>query len=360
MMNERNKTALVAGSGIAAAFVCANLIQQDVRVIHFADPALQGASHIAAGLVNPVTGRQYAVSWRTVECLDALDRFFQIPWLASAQSYFHAMQIYRPFPDIFSLNEWTAKTTRPEFEGLTDIAYTPWRPELIHNPHGGMLHHRGGWLDIPNFLKHVQQLFLRSGRYRHIPEKLWYDKLHPEAHSYTLHTENLPYDAVIFCEGMGMTENPFFRVQLAPLKGQILSIRAAADMDRIVSSGIFVVPLGDGLFRLGSTYERNYTHAMPDAAGVSELQSEASRWWKPGAMDVVQHVAGIRPSTADRMPILGRHDLYPALWILNGLGAKGVLQGPRMAEIITDAILQDSEAGVYPETHWKRSRIYSA
>jgi glycine oxidase len=358
MMNELNKTAIVVGGGIAAAFVCANLIQQGVRVVHFADPNLTGASHIAAGLVNPVTGRQYAVSWRTVECLDALERLFQIPWLQSSRKHFHDMTIYRPFPDIFSLNEWTAKTSRPEFTGLTNFEYDSWRPDLIVNPHGGMLHLRGGWLDIPDFLKHVQTLFLASGRYRHISEKLRYAQLNPEACTYDVSGEELDFDALVFCEGMGMLENPFFRVIPAPLKGQILSIRAETDMDRIVSSGIFVVPLGQGRFRLGSTYERDYTHTLPDAAGLKELQSEASRWWKPGVKDVEAHVAGIRPSTADRMPILGRHDVYPALWMLNGLGAKGVLQGPRMAEIITEGILTDSESGVYPETHWKRKRIY--
>lgn len=358
MMNELNKTAIVVGGGIAAAFVCANLIQQGVRVVHFADPNLTGASHIAAGLVNPVTGRQYAVSWRTVECLDALDRLFQIPWLQSSRKHFHDMTIYRPFPDIFSLNEWTAKTSRPEFTDLTDWEYSSWRPDLIVNPHGGMLHHRGGWLDIPNFLSHIQSLFLASGRYRHLPEKLTYSKLNPGTGTYILYDEILHFDALVFCEGMGMIGNPYFCVQTAPLKGQILTIRASVEMDRIVSSGIFVVPLGNGRFRLGSTYERNYTHTLPDAAGLSELQSEASRWWKPGAGDVEDHVAGIRPATADRMPILGRHDVYPALWMLNGLGAKGVLQGPRMAEIITECILTDSESGVYPETHWKRKRIY--
>lgn len=359
MMNEQNKIACVAGGGIAAAFVCANLIQHGVRVLHFADPDLIGASHIAAGLVNPITGRQYAVSWRTEECLDALERFFNTPWLQSSKRHFHQMTIYRPFPNIYSLNEWTSKTSRPEFAGLTDYEFESWRPDLIVNPHGGMLHHRGGWLDIPNFLNHVQTLFQESGRYLHIPERLMYSNLKAEAGTYRHSDTDIHFDALVFCEGMGMIENPYFRVQAAPLKGQILTFRAAVEMNRIVSSGIFVVPLGDERFRLGSTYERNYSNTLPDVAGLTELQSEALRWWKPGARDVEAHVAGIRPATADRIPILGRNDIHPALWIMNGLGAKGVLQGPRMAEIITDAILKDSEAGIYPETHWKRNRIFA-
>ncbi|MBK7816373.1 MAG: FAD-binding oxidoreductase [Sphingobacteriaceae bacterium] len=44
--------------------------------------------------------------------------------------------------------------------------------------------------------------------------------------------------------------------------------------------------------------------------------------------NVLEHKAGVRPSTLDRRPIIGQHPLHKNLFVFNGLGTKGVMLAP--------------------------------
>ena len=65
---------------------------------------------------------------------------------------------------------------------------------------------------------------------------------------------------------------------------------------------------------------------------------------------MVQHEAGVRPSSNDRRPILGAHPQQKNIYIFNGLGAKGVMLAPYFAQQlganITAGKAIDKEASV--------------
>ena len=46
----------------------------------------------------------------------------------------------------------------------------------------------------------------------------------------------------------------------------------------------------------------------------------------------MDHRAGVRPTTKDRRPIVGQHHTYKKLYVLNGLGSRGVMIGPYVAQ----------------------------
>jgi glycine/D-amino acid oxidase-like deaminating enzyme len=47
---------------------------------------------------------------------------------------------------------------------------------------------------------------------------------------------------------------------------------------------------------------------------------------------VIDQVAGIRPTVKDRRPIVGQHQQHKNMFILNGLGTRGVMIAPYVAE----------------------------
>jgi glycine/D-amino acid oxidase-like deaminating enzyme len=49
-------------------------------------------------------------------------------------------------------------------------------------------------------------------------------------------------------------------------------------------------------------------------------------------VEVLQQVAGIRPTVPDRRPILGRHPIYSNLSLFNGLGTKGYMMAPLLSK----------------------------
>jgi len=67
---------------------------------------------------------------------------------------------------------------------------------------------------------------------------------------------------------------------------------------------------------------------------------------------VISHQAGIRPSAADRRPIIGPHPEFSHLFVFNGLGTKGVMLAPYFANNFVHFYLQNQE--IVPDVHVKR------
>ena len=126
-------------------------------------------------------------------------------------------------------------------------------------------------------------------------------------------------------------------------KGQALLLdHDAAEMPQIYCDGIHVVPHANGTTAVGSTSERHYTH--PDAvdAGLDRLHARAVRL-VPAIRDssVIARWAGIRPRSASRAPLLGRHPLRTGQFIANGGFKTGFGFAPLVGEAMADLMLDN-------------------
>jgi glycine oxidase len=54
--------------------------------------------------------------------------------------------------------------------------------------------------------------------------------------------------------------------------------------------------------------------------------------------EIVEHFAGVRPTVKDRRPLVGTHAVHFSIHVLNGLGTRGVMLGPTMAQALFDYI----------------------
>src|SRR5690606_6002545 len=61
---------------------------------------------------------------------------------------------------------------------------------------------------------------------------------------------------IVFAEGFGMHSNPFFKhLPLDGTKGELFIIKAPGlNLDVIVNTSVFILPLGNDLFKVGATY----------------------------------------------------------------------------------------------------------
>ena len=87
----------------------------------------------------------------------------------------------------------------------------------------------------------------------------------------------------------------------------------------------------------GGTYDRDSNiHEIEDKA-VEELQKGLEEVYKYGyKIDEVS--TAFRATIADRRPIIGRHEIYDNLYIFNGLGARGVLNGSYFSKQLFESI----------------------
>jgi glycine/D-amino acid oxidase-like deaminating enzyme len=147
---------------------------------------------------------------------------------------------------------------------------------------------------------------------------------------------------IIFCEGYLVHKNPFFRhIPMKPAKGEVLTIKCEGlliDSD-IFNKQLFILPLGNYLYRVGATYQWDGLNDLPTERAKTELL-EKLRNILHVPFEVIHHQAGVRPSVIDRRPVLGRHHDHHQLYVFNGFGTKAVMLAPYFSGELAGFILE--------------------
>src|ERR1043165_6077278 len=103
--------------------------------------------------------------------------------------------------------------------------------------------------------------------------------------------------------------------------------------ERVVHRGIWLAPVGEGIFRAGSTYTWEPLDSTPTPEGRAEIEAKLRAFLKL-PYEVLDHRAAVRPVIDAGYPVLGRHPEHPQLAYFNGLGSKGSLMSPFFAHQI--------------------------
>ncbi len=102
----------------------------------------------------------------------------------------------------------------------------------------------------------------------------------------------------------------------------------------------------------GSTYNWDDLTDIPTEQGKEEILQKLYKYIRV-PVEVVAHIAGVRPTVADRRPLIGMHPLHKQLGIFNGMGSKGVMYAPLLAAQFS-AHLSDPTNTIYPEADIQR------
>ncbi|WP_249011335.1 glycine oxidase ThiO [Conexibacter sp. DBS9H8] len=140
---------------------------------------------------------------------------------------------------------------------------------------------------------------------------------------------------------------PTARVALRPVKGQIVTLSDPAGpglIDRVLRMQPgYLVPRGDGRYILGASVEERGFDTSITAGAIFALLSDAIEL-VPGAAEwrIDELNAGIRPGTADNLPIIGPSPVLDRLLWATGHHRHGVLLTPLTAAIVVAAILGET------------------
>jgi len=322
---------IVVGQGLAGTALAWTLQQQNKRVlvIDAAEPIT--SSRIAAGLMTPITGRRFVQSWRYAEFWSTAVEFYQSIERATGTSFFRQV----PHLTLFQTQE---QQQFYSLRRLHDSAYQPFvRMPLDVVDHGLFRADYGG-------IELLQAGQLMTGRYLQVSRERWaaeglflQAEIQPEDLQLSPEAIAIPRLGVqanhlILCQGAITRDWPWFQpVRFQPAKGEILTLSAEVDWNIPVHRGLWLSPADPGTFRAGATYEWNQLDHQPTAAGRMELM-EKLKAWVQFPFDVVDHQAAVRPALFDQKPVIGLHPQMPSLGLFNGLGSKGSLQSPWLAE----------------------------
>lgn len=346
--------ALIVGHGLAGGILAHVLRRAGWRVLVIDQPDPHSASRVAAGLVNPLAGRRFALAWRAEELLPAAATFYRsVEAELGTEPLWHALPIHKFFSTIEEANSGAAKAdgATPFVEGLLP----PTETAALHAPLGGLQLGGGGFLLTGALLDALAAHRKQNGEWR--SETFVFDRLvaTPVGIRYTL-ADGTAVAAryVVCCEGAAATANPFFHwLPLAPNKGEVLDVALPDGLpaDVVYNQSVYVVPHGAGRWRVGATYDWRSTDATPTDAGRDELLGRLARL-TPLPATVTAHRAARRPAVRDRRPLVGPHPAHPRVVLFNGFGSKGVGLAPGLAQHLL-AVLEDRET-LWPEINIAR------
>ncbi|WP_227006361.1 NAD(P)/FAD-dependent oxidoreductase [Rufibacter latericius] len=341
---------LVVGHGLAGAILTCFLEKAGKTVLVIDARKENSASRVAAGLINPVAGKRFAKSWQVDNFLPAAAAFYQ-----EMEERYHAELFFRkPILKLFSTpeeqNNWMGKSADASWEGYIETTHLQLPPsESVHQELGGLLIRQGGYVALKLFLD-ARQVDLQSRGF-FLQEA--FDQTQLELLPDGVRYGQVQAQKIIFCEGAQGAKNPFFSwLPFSLNKGEILDINVPDfEASYIYNKAVYVVPLGKYQYRVGATYNwRNPDEELTPEAR-EELETKAQDILKKPFAVEKQYV-GIRPAVRDRKPLIGQHPAHAQVGIFNGMGSKGVLMAPLLAQQFISSLEQG--AALWPEVNITR------
>jgi glycine oxidase len=319
---------IIVGAGLASVAFCEQLRACNRSYVVF-DNGSQKSSIVAAGLYNPVVLKRFSEVWKAKTQLElALPLYAKIEKDLNIKIDYK-LRILRRFTSIQEQNKWFTASDKPSLDAYMSTQLVKNTNSKVDAPFGfGEVLHAGR-LDTETLITSYKE-FLKQNDC--LQEKTFHhDKIRFEADS--IQYNKLQSKHIVFSEGFGVKQNSYFdNIPLTGSKGEILTIKAPdLNIDYAIKSSVFVIPLGNDLYNIGSTYNNEDKTQEPTDMAKEELILKVKTFIKCD-FEVVNHVAGIRPTVKDRRPLVGRHPEHKNLYVLNGLGTRGVMIGPYVAD----------------------------
>ncbi len=314
----------IVGLGLAGVAFCEQLRKANKTFLVF-DNASQQSSLVAAGMYNPVILKRFTEVWMADEQLDlAIPYYKELEQLLDVKLDY-TLKLYRRFASIEEQNTWFTATDKPKLEPYMSTTLVPNTNSQIDAPFNlGEVYHAGRVDTVALISNYKAYLESQS---QILSEGFQYNGLQIE--SETLHYANHEAKHIVFCEGFGLKQNPFFNhLPLDGNKGEVLTLKVPdLKIDYVVKSSVFIMPNTTDEYYVGATYNRFDKTNLPTEKGKDELISKLKTFLK-APFSEVNHKAGVRPTVKDRRPLVGTHTEYKNIHILNGLGSRGVMISP--------------------------------
>lgn len=327
----KNVDYIIVGDGYAALFFAHQLIKNNKSFILFSE-GRKSASQVSAGIINPVVLKKFTTFWLAQEQLDFLKTSLHEIEQYTGSNYLIEAQIHRIFHDENEQKLWLKKSHTPELthflsEDFNDIN------EVRNNFSTGKVK-QSARLNVKDFFTDLLA-YLEEQKYL-VKEKFDYQIFDTQNSLY----KNYYFRNIIFCEGMGVKNNPFFsNLPVVPNKGHHIRVKLSKDLSEniTIKKKHFLFPLHNGLYFYGGTYDRDQLHEKVDESAVEQLNNGLSEiYCKEFSVEEVHF--GFRPTVKDRRPIVGAHSIHKNLFVLNGLGARGILNGCYFANALYENI----------------------
>ena len=319
---------IIVGLGLAGISFSEELIKAKKSFMVFENNSQQ-SSLVAGGVYNPVILKRFTPVWNAKEQLSVAMPFYEALEKRFNQKFDNKFPTRKVFKSIEDQNNWFIASDKPKLSEYMNPSILQEKVEGIKGNFGFGEVYQTGRINTHALVSSYREFLKRSERLRTESFNHSLMKLNDENVCY----KEIEATRIVFCEGFGMKTNPYFNyLPLNGTKGETITIKASElNIDFLVKSTLFVLPLGDDLYKVGATFNWTDKTSNPTEEGKSELVEKLDKVLSV-PYEIVDHNAGIRPTVKDRRPLVGIHPKYSQLAVLNGLGTRGVMIAPTVAK----------------------------
>lgn len=298
---------LIIGQGLAGSLLGWGLEQAGIPFVIADAGHAAAATSAAAGIINPITGRRLVKSWRVEELLPAARTTYRQIGDALAAPLWREMRVRRLFADERERATFAAKRLTGELA-----------PFLGASDEEGFWVEGAARADVARLLGALRRRWEQQNRLRTAVVSAGEESGH--------------FAVVVDCTGVAAAQSgAFAAVPWQFSKGEVLEVAVdGLAPDVVLNRRHWVCPLTEGVAWVGATHEPGVLDRTPTAAARAALEASA-RSLVPGVVMTGQR-AGVRVNLPDKHPVLGRHPDKPRIGLINGLGAKGALLAPMLAQ----------------------------
>ena len=341
----RDTEYIIVGDGYAALFFAHQLLKENKDFVIFSE-GKKSASQISAGMINPVVLKRFTSFWLAKEQIDFLHKILSEIEQYTGKNYLINKPIQRIFHNEEERELWQKKMKE---ESLRPFLHPVFEElDVVKNPFSSGRVNHSARLDVEAFFGDILQ-YLQKNEYL-VKERFDYNSLDVENSQY----KDIKFKNIVFAEGIAVKQNPYFKeIPIHINKGHHLVVNLSVPLegDFTIKKKHFIFPLENGKYYYGGTYDRERTDENVDEEAKEQLIDGLSQFY-PEKLDVEKINVGFRPTVADRRPILGRHEKHKNLYVFNGLGARGILNGCYFSKELFDFI--EGKKDLLPEVNLTR------
>ncbi|MDQ7005003.1 MAG: FAD-dependent oxidoreductase [Ghiorsea sp.] len=317
---QASKPIIIIGNGLAGCVLAWTLTKQGTDVVIYGDKSIN-ASRVAAGIINPIIGQRFTLGEHVPNMLDFAKAFYQKIEVELNIQCYHPTPMQRLFS---SPKEQENIKKRLKLDRFTPFFTKNDISQQLKPEHSGIVQQQTAWLDTNVLLDALHHYFEQKNII-----------------SYQPYTPQSTPNIVVYCEGYHMMHNPLFSwLPLQPAHGEIISCTTkqvlAPDM---INQGKWLLPTTPNTCRVGATYDTALNTPTVRASSKQQLLIFANSLFKTNPkFKVIQHQAGIRPTTLDKQPFIGFHPKHQNTAIFNGFGSRGSLLIPWYSQRFTQSL----------------------
>lgn len=318
---------IIVGLGLAGLAFTRELEKNGKSFIVYEDDS-QHSSKVAGGMYNPVILKRFTPVWNALQQIEKAIPFYNEMEVLLDAKYDVPQDVYRLFTSIEEQNNWFVACDKPSLSDYMVPTIQTQKYFGIESPFGYGKLIKTGRIDTSKLLGDFRKYLISK-------EKLQREQFDYSAIQFSdkkINYKKISSSKIVFCEGFGIKKNPFFKqLPIQEAKGELITIHAPElEIDFVLKSSVFIMPLGNQLFLVGATFNWRDKSNTPTEEGKKELVQKLDKIISV-SYKVVKHVAGIRPTVKDRRPLVGVHKEHSQLAVLNGLGTRGVMIAPTAA-----------------------------